>query len=31
MCALLVWRHRANIGKLLDGTEARLGEKKSPA
>jgi glycerol-3-phosphate acyltransferase PlsY len=31
MCALLVWRHRANIGKLIDGTETRLGEKKSPA
>ena len=27
MSALLVWRHRANIGKLLAGTEARLGAK----
>ncbi len=30
MSALLVWRHRANIGKLLDGTEARLGAKAKP-
>ncbi len=30
MCALLIWRHRANIRKLLDGTESRLGEKKGP-
>ena len=27
MSVLLVWRHRANIGKLLAGTEARLGAK----
>ena len=27
MAAFLVWRHRANIGKLLAGTEARLGAK----
>lgn len=27
MSSLLVWRHRANIGKLLAGTEARLGAK----
>lgn len=25
---LLVWRHGANIRKLLDGTESRIGEKK---
>jgi glycerol-3-phosphate acyltransferase PlsY len=28
MSALLVWRHRANISKLLAGTESRIGEKK---
>ena len=27
MSVLLVWRHRANIKKLLDGTESRLGSK----
>lgn len=31
MCALLIWRHRENIGKLLSGTESRLGEKKQVA
>ncbi len=25
---LLVWRHRSNIRKLLNGTESRIGEKK---
>ncbi|MBL8385391.1 MAG: glycerol-3-phosphate 1-O-acyltransferase PlsY [Burkholderiales bacterium] len=30
MSLLLVWRHRANIGKLLAGTEARLGGKARP-
>ena len=29
--ALLVWRHRANIRKLVAGTESRIGEKKEPA
>jgi glycerol-3-phosphate acyltransferase PlsY len=28
MSALLVWRHRGNIKKLLDGKESRIGEKK---
>lgn len=28
MSALLIWRHRGNIQKLLDGTEGRLGAKK---
>ena len=28
MSALLVWRHRANIAKLVAGTESRIGEKK---
>ena len=31
MSALLVWRHRANISKLLAGKESRIGEKKKPA
>ncbi|MEN9930659.1 MAG: hypothetical protein RL604_906 [Pseudomonadota bacterium] len=28
MSALLIWRHRSNIKKLLNGTEGRLGKKK---
>jgi glycerol-3-phosphate acyltransferase PlsY len=28
MCAVLVWRHQANIVKLLRGEESRIGEKK---
>jgi acyl phosphate:glycerol-3-phosphate acyltransferase len=28
MSLLLVWRHRANISKLLAGKESRIGEKK---
>ena len=28
MCALLVWRHRENITKLMKGTEGKLGKKK---
>ena len=27
MSVLLVWRHRANISKLLNGTESKLGSK----
>ena len=27
ICALAVWRHRSNIHRLLNGTEARLGTK----
>jgi glycerol-3-phosphate acyltransferase PlsY len=27
MSVLLVWRHRANIGKLMNGTESKLGSK----
>jgi glycerol-3-phosphate acyltransferase PlsY len=27
MSLLLVWRHRANIGKLLSGTESKLGAR----
>ncbi|MBL8519303.1 MAG: glycerol-3-phosphate 1-O-acyltransferase PlsY [Betaproteobacteria bacterium] len=30
MCALLIWRHQGNIRNLLDGTESKLGAKKSP-
>ena len=29
MCALIFWRHRANIARLLAGTEPRLGAKKA--
>jgi glycerol-3-phosphate acyltransferase PlsY len=28
MCALLIWRHRENIHKLMAGTESKLGAKK---
>jgi glycerol-3-phosphate acyltransferase PlsY len=28
MSALLIWRHRANIAKLIEGKESRIGEKK---
>lgn len=27
---LLIWRHRANIRKLVAGEEGRIGEKKTP-
>jgi len=27
LCAILVWRHEANIRKLLAGTEGRIGRK----
>ncbi len=30
MSLLLVWRHSANIGKLLAGTESKLGRKATP-
>jgi glycerol-3-phosphate acyltransferase PlsY len=30
MSVLLVWRHRANISKLLAGTESKLGSKARP-
>lgn len=30
MSYLLVYRHKANIGKLISGKEARLGAKKTP-
>jgi acyl phosphate:glycerol-3-phosphate acyltransferase len=31
MSLLLIWRHRANISKLLAGKESRIGEKKKAA
>ncbi len=31
MSVLLVWRHRANISKLLKGQESRIGDRKKPA
>jgi len=30
LCALLIWRHRSNIRNLMNGTEARVGKKKTP-
>lgn len=30
MSALLIWRHEANIRKLLAGQESRLGQKAAP-
>ena len=29
MSAVLIWRHQANIGKLIRGEESRIGNKKS--
>jgi len=29
MSAVLIWRHQANIGKLMRGEESRIGDKKS--
>ena len=29
ICALLIWRHRENITKLINGTESKLGGKKT--
>jgi acyl phosphate:glycerol-3-phosphate acyltransferase len=31
VCALLIWRHRSNIRNLIDGTETRIGKKKTPS
>ncbi|MDR5814379.1 MULTISPECIES: glycerol-3-phosphate 1-O-acyltransferase PlsY [unclassified Caballeronia] len=31
MSLLLIWRHRANISKLLAGQESRIGDKKKAA
>ena len=31
MSALLVWRHQANIRRLINGTESRIGAKKPAA
>ncbi|MCE2917887.1 MAG: glycerol-3-phosphate 1-O-acyltransferase PlsY [Rubrivivax sp.] len=30
MSALLIWRHKANIDKLIAGTESKLGQKAAP-
>lgn len=27
MCLLLIWRHRANIRRLIEGTESRIGNR----
>ena len=29
MSLLLIWRHRANIRRILDGSEGRIGQKKA--
>ena len=29
ICLLLIWRHKSNIQNLLNGTETRIGSKKS--
>jgi glycerol-3-phosphate acyltransferase PlsY len=31
VCILLIWRHKNNIQNLLNGTESRIGPKKSKA
>ncbi|WP_353427811.1 glycerol-3-phosphate 1-O-acyltransferase PlsY [Polynucleobacter sp. MWH-UH19D] len=31
VCMLLIWRHKSNIQNLLNGTETRIGSKKSKA
>jgi glycerol-3-phosphate acyltransferase PlsY len=31
MSLILIWRHEANIRKLLAGTESRLGQKATVA
>ena len=31
ICLLLIWRHKSNIQNLLNGTESRIGSKKSKA
>jgi len=31
MSVLLIWRHRGNIGKLIAGTESRIGAGKDGA
>ncbi len=30
MTVLVLWKHRDNIRRLLDGTETRIGERKTP-
>ena len=29
LAVLILWRHRANIGRMLNGTESRIGKKSS--
>jgi len=29
VCSLLIWRHRSNIRNLMNGTETRIGSKKT--
>ena len=30
VCLLLIWRHSSNIRNLMNGTESRIGSKKTP-
>ena len=31
MCSVLIWRHKENIAKLVNGTESKIGAKKDTA
>jgi glycerol-3-phosphate acyltransferase PlsY len=31
MAAVVLWRHRANIGRILNGTEPRVGQRRKAA
>lgn len=31
LCLLVLWRHRANLGRILAGTEPRLGRRGTPS
>ena len=31
ICSLLIWRHKENIAKLVNGTESKIGAKKDTA
>jgi glycerol-3-phosphate acyltransferase PlsY len=28
--ALMIWRHRANLRRMMNGTEPKVGRKKKP-
>src|SRR5262249_55568984 len=29
IAAVIIWKHRSNIGRLLNGTESKIGQKKA--